>query len=76
MRTFYPGSDNFQLVAEFINPDWGDKVNFGIGLSYRPARLHGLAGRYDNPMPELTLSPQSEIYEFGYSSESASNEDA
>ena len=27
-------------VAEFIVPDWGDKVNSGIGLSYRPARLH------------------------------------
>jgi hypothetical protein len=44
-------------VAEFINPDWGDKVNSGIGLSYRPARLHGLTGRYNNPMPELTLYP-------------------
>jgi hypothetical protein len=42
-------------VAEFINPDWRDKVNSGIGLSYRPARLHGLRGRYNNPMPELTL---------------------
>jgi hypothetical protein len=30
MRTPYPSSDNFQPVAEFINPDWGDKVNFGI----------------------------------------------
>jgi hypothetical protein len=28
-------------VAEFINPWLGDKVNFGIGLSYRHARLHG-----------------------------------
>ncbi len=43
---------NFQFtpVAEFIDPDWGSKVN--------PARLHGHAGRYDNPMPELTLSPR------------------
>jgi hypothetical protein len=24
-------------VAEFIVPDWGDKVNSGIRLSYRPA---------------------------------------
>ncbi len=45
-------------VAEFIDPDWGDKFNSGKGLSYRPARLHGLAGRYDNPMPKLTLSPR------------------
>ncbi len=44
-------------IPEFIDPDWGDKVNSGIGLLYRPARLHGVAGRYDNPMPELTLSP-------------------
>jgi hypothetical protein len=29
----------------------------GIGLSYRSASPCCLAGRYDNPMPELTLSP-------------------
>jgi hypothetical protein len=29
---------------------WGDKVNSGIGLSYQPAWLHELAGRYENPM--------------------------
>jgi hypothetical protein len=54
-------------VAEFKHPDWGDKVNSGIGLglSYLPARLHGLGGRYEKPMPESTLSPQSGIYEFG-----------
>ncbi len=40
-------------VAEFIGSDWGDKVNSGIGLSYHPA------GRFDNAMPELTLSSQS-----------------
>jgi hypothetical protein len=27
-------------VAKFIVSDWGDKVNSGIGLSYRPARLY------------------------------------
>ncbi len=48
-------------VAEFIDPDWGDKVNSGIGLSYWPARLHGLTGQYDNPMPELTLSSSHEL---------------
>ncbi len=47
-------------VAKFIAPDWEDKVDSGIGLSYRLAMLHRLAGRYDIPMPELTLSPQSE----------------
>ncbi len=44
-------------VAEFIDPEWEDKINSSIGLSYRPARRHRTAGRYDNPMPELTLSP-------------------
>jgi hypothetical protein len=23
--------------AKFLVPDWGDKVDYGIGLSYRPA---------------------------------------
>ncbi len=32
-------------VAKFIDPHCGDKVNSSIGLSYRPARLHGLASR-------------------------------
>jgi hypothetical protein len=35
-------------VAKFIVPDWGgggDKVDFDKGLSYWPARLHGLAGQ-------------------------------
>jgi hypothetical protein len=58
---------NVTTVAEFIDPDWEDKVKSGLGLSYRPARLHGLSGRYDNPMLELTLSPSHGwIYEFGY----------
>ncbi len=33
------------------SPEWGDKVDYYIGFSYRPVRLHRLAGRYDNPMP-------------------------
>ncbi len=44
-------------IAKFIVPDWGDKVDSGIGLSYRPAGLHRLTGRYDYPMPESTISP-------------------
>ncbi len=34
--------------AKFIVPDGGDKVDSGIGFSFRPARLHrlALAGRY------------------------------
>jgi hypothetical protein len=43
--------------AQFLVPDWGDKIGSGVGLSYRPVRLHRLAWRYDNPMPESTLSP-------------------
>ncbi len=35
----------------------GIKTIPGTELSFRPARLHGLADRYDNPMQELTLSP-------------------
>ncbi len=46
-----------QNDAKFIVSDWGDKVDFGIGLSYRPTRLHRRACRYDNPMPESTGTP-------------------
>ncbi len=52
-------------LSEFLDPDWGDKVNSGLWLPYWPARLHGTVVRNDNPMPELTLSPSSGIYEFG-----------
>ncbi len=45
-------------VAKFVVPDWRVIVDSGMGLlSYRPARLHRLAGRYENPMPESTISP-------------------
>jgi hypothetical protein len=40
--------------AQFIVPDWWDKVDYGmggIGLSYWPVRLHRLAGRYDKSVP-------------------------
>jgi hypothetical protein len=46
-------------VAKFLVPDWGDTVDSGIGLSYRPARLHRMSGWYDNTMPEASVSPQS-----------------
>jgi hypothetical protein len=42
--------DSSQIYT--VVPDWGDKVDSDIGSLYRPARLHRLAGRYDNPMPE------------------------
>ncbi len=40
-------------------------MDSGIGLSYRPPRLYRLAVRYDNPMPESSISP-SQDYEFGH----------
>ncbi len=43
-------SESLQLSTEakVMVPDWGYKVDSGIGLSYRHAKLHRLAGRYDN----------------------------
>ncbi len=52
-------------IAKFIGPDWGDKVDSGIWLSNLLARLHFLAGRYVNPMPEKTTSPVRD-YEFSH----------
>jgi hypothetical protein len=53
--------DRHSMVSSgrFIDPRLGDKVNSCIELSYRPAGPCSLAGRFDNPAPELTLSPQS-----------------
>ncbi len=44
-------------IAKFLVPDWDDIVNSGIGLSYLPAGLHRLAGRYYSPMPQSIISP-------------------
>ncbi len=62
-RDISPATSEINPVAEFLDPDGGDKVNSGRGLSYRPSRLQGLAGQYDN---RVNFSPQSRIYEFGY----------
>jgi hypothetical protein len=43
------------------SPLRGDKVDYGIGLSYRPASLSSLTGRYENPIAIGNLTPpQSE----------------
>jgi hypothetical protein len=46
----------------------GDIIDSGLGLSHRPARLHRLAGRYDNPMTESAIS-LSRGLRFGHSTE-------
>ncbi len=45
------------FVAKFFVLDCGDIVDSVVRLSYRPARLQRLVGRYDNPMPESTIPP-------------------
>ncbi len=47
--------------AQFLKPDWGDIADSGIVSSYRPARLHRLAGRYENPMSESAISPSQDL---------------
>ncbi len=44
--------------AQFIVPDRGDKVNYSIGLSHRPVRLHRLAGRVRQPYAKVDFIPQ------------------
>ncbi len=48
-------------VAKFIVPDWGDKVNSGIGLSYRTARP------VRQPCAGVNYIPPVKDYEFSYS---------
>jgi hypothetical protein len=60
IRCFFdPGSGyriNF-FGSRIPNPYfWELRKNFGLKL------LHELAGRYDNPMPELTLSPSYDLW--------------
>ncbi len=43
--------------SQILSPWLGDIVDSGIGLSYRPAIVHRLVGRYDNPKPESTIFP-------------------
>jgi hypothetical protein len=52
-------------VAKFIVSDWGDKVDYGIMLSYRPVTQCSLVGRCDNPMRQSTLYPLVRDYELG-----------
>jgi hypothetical protein len=52
-------------IAKFIVPDWGVKVDSGIGLLYRHARLHRQEGRYDN-LCRSQLNPPFRDYEFGH----------
>ncbi len=48
---YFTAATGVNSIAKFVVPDWGDKVDSGTELSYRPP---GYIGRYDNPMPEST----------------------
>jgi hypothetical protein len=52
-----------QPCSQIRSPLLADKVDYGIGLSYRPIHhptICSLTSRYDNPMhAQSTLSPQS-----------------
>jgi hypothetical protein len=48
---------NLASCSQIFSPWLGAVVEYGIGLSYRSASLCSLAVRYDNPLPEATISP-------------------
>jgi hypothetical protein len=48
-----------EASSQIHSPLLGDKVDYGIGLSYRPAHIYSLTGRNYNPMQLSTLSSQS-----------------
>ncbi len=64
MKKLYPPDSllNPDPVAEFIEPDLGDKVNSGIGMLHRSARPHGLVQQL---YAGVDFIPKSEIYKFG-----------
>ncbi len=51
------GSGSTDLIESGSNPDQHHWNRVGIGLSFRPARQHRLAGRYDNSVPTRFLAP-------------------
>ncbi len=63
-RFLYFTPNRTQPVAKFIVPDWGIKLTPAMGCRVGPPRLHRLAGRYDNPMAESTVSPKSGTMDF------------
>jgi hypothetical protein len=54
-----------QLCSQIHSTLMGDKVDCGIGWSYRPASLCSLMGRYDNPVLFINFIPQVRDYELG-----------
>jgi hypothetical protein len=52
--------------SQILSPGLGRKLTPAKGLSYRPARLHRLAGRYTNTLCRSQLYPPVRDYEFGY----------
>ncbi len=61
--TFYNVFQQHSVLIVYLQPNsqslTGEYTDPAVGLY--------LAGRYDNPMPELTKSPQFRDYELGYS---------
>ncbi len=59
----FPASSTVYLTTnrgQTLSPWLGALVDSDIWLSYWPARLHRLAGRYHNHMPESTIPPASD----------------
>jgi hypothetical protein len=54
MRGFHWLCAALRTEADFIVPDWGDKVDSGLGFSYRPISLH-------KPMDTICTKPESTI---------------
>jgi hypothetical protein len=52
----------------FLVPDWDDIVDSGIGLSYRPARIHKAGGPVRQPYAKVDFIPQSRTGNFCLSS--------
>jgi hypothetical protein len=48
--------DWMRKVAKFLVPDWGDKANSGQGVVVTGRQATKAGCRYDNPMPESTIS--------------------
>ncbi len=57
---------NVEIGTEAVQFLEKEYINVFFVAVYRTANLCSLAGRYDNPMPEVNFIPSFGDYEFGY----------
>jgi hypothetical protein len=65
-KTITASGINTTSCRQILSPWLGDKVNYGLGLSWRPASLCSLPGCIRQPYAGVDFIPPGRDNEFGY----------